>query len=140
MRSKQHGHAFFRELAQYIDHFGCQSGVERRGRFVAKKNIRRRRERSCNGYPLLLSTGERGRPGIGLLRDAYLFQQCACSYPRALLVPFLDGDQTLHHVLYHGPVREQLKALEHHSRLATYPEYRVTGWLLRAAEFDSLVA
>src|SRR5471032_1438613 len=140
MRSKQHGHAFFRELAQYVDHFGRESVVERRGRFIAEKNVWRGRQRSCNGYPLLLPTGERGRPGIGLLRDAYLLQQCACSCPRALLVPSLHGDQTLHHVLYHCPVREQLKALKHHSRLAAYSEYRIARRFLRAAEFDPFVA
>ena len=118
MGHHNHCGAFFGKLRQNIHHFTGQFRIKCRSRLVAEQNFRRRSQCTGNRNTLLLTTGEGCRPCISLLRQADLFKQLLCPFPRLFLRPFLNCNQTFSDVLGDCTMRKQLKILKDHAGMA----------------------
>ena len=118
VRGHDHGRALAGKLGEHLDNLFGEFRIERRGRLVAQQHLWRRRQRPGNRHALLLATRQRRRPGVGLLRQPNLVEQCSGALTRLGERPFLHGDEPFHDVLDRCAVREKLEVLEHHAGLA----------------------
>ena len=88
--------------------------VKGAGGLVAQQDVRLVGKHPGDGHPLLLSAGELGRVGLGLLRQSHLFQQ-----GQGLLPPLLFGNapdfQGKADVFQHRLLLQQVKVLKNHA-------------------------
>ncbi len=111
----QHGHARAGQFYHHIEHFFNHFGVKGRGRFVEEHDFGLHRQGAGDGDPLLLAARELTGVLVGLVGDAYPFEQLQGGFFGFFFAPFayLNGSQG--DVLEHGQMREEIELLEDHT-------------------------
>jgi hypothetical protein len=111
---EQHRHSGRLQPADDVEHLADQFGVERRGDLVEQHHLRVHGERSGDGDPLLLATGELIGIGVGPVGETEPRQHLQAIESCLRLADAEHLARADRDVVDHAHVGEQVEALEHH--------------------------
>ena len=127
MGHHDHGQSLSGQRPHNAQHFPYHLGIQRGGGLVKKQDFRIHGQRSCNGYPLLLSAGDLSGLCIDIGGHIHLFQELKRPFLCFFLGLFGHLDLTYHAVFQYRQIVKQIKVLEYHAHLFPVSRYIYLG-------------
>ena len=118
MCNDDHRHLLLGKLSYNLKNARRKLRVECRRRLVKEKDLRVKRQSSCYGYSLLLSSREVAGVGVRLFGHVELLKKCIADGVSLLLALLVHVYERLRDVASYGEVREKVEVLEHETELA----------------------
>ena len=125
MCDDEHGHPFFGQLSDDAEHFPHHGRVQGGSGLVEENDFGLHGQAPGDGHTLFLTAGEAFRIDLGLFGQAHFAQECHGLSPRLLQADFLDFAGSVHHVLQHGHVVEEIESLEYHAHFLAHLVHRI---------------
>ena len=119
MGHNQHGQTLLGQLQYYVQHFSNHFRVQRCGNLIKEHDFRVHAERTDNGHPLLLATGELTRVSVLFLQQSHPLQQSLSLSLHPFFLPLLYFDGGEGDVVQNGFVGKQIIALKYHADTLT---------------------
>ena len=117
MGDDDHRHFFIRELADDLQDFARELGVERTGRLVEKENGRLEGKRAGYGDALLLSAGKLARIGVRAVLKIHFPEKLHRLLVHFFLRALLNRDRCVHNVLQDRVMRKKVELLKYKSEV-----------------------
>ncbi len=133
VRHDDEGRAELGEVADHVEHFADEFGIDGARRFVEEQHLGLEREGAGDSDALLLTAGELAGVVVGLVVEPHPVEKTQRQLAGVVFREPLEGERRLGDVLERGEVREEVEVLKDDADLGAALEHLLLAQLVEFA-------